>query len=198
MNPWNTVPESYQQRVYENSLPTVQRQIQQAENQTHAVDISVEVACVDNDILLDYLTSEVALEERGIGSTDPTIPIDLNARMTNCISGCQGSVGITKMTVTKAMRVMPSPPPAGEDGQQLNSRGLTREPVMSMGMRVRMATMLMLMRMRRKQHRKPIMDKRRMGRTEGIVGNVDGYECEHGDNADADEDEDPSPADDGS
>jgi len=37
--------------------------------------------------------------------------------------------------------------------------------------------------MRRKKHRKPIMDQRRMWRAEGIVVDVDGYEC---DDADAD------------
>jgi hypothetical protein len=36
---------------------------------------------------------------------------------------------------------------------------------MSMGMRARMATM----RMRRKKHRMPMMDQRRMWRTEAIV-----------------------------
>jgi len=75
MNTWNTLPESYQQRVYKNTLATVRRQIQQAENPTLAVVISVEGARVDNAILLDYLTSEVALEEPEIGSTDPNIPI---------------------------------------------------------------------------------------------------------------------------
>jgi hypothetical protein len=39
---------------------------------------------------------------------------------------------------------------------------------MSMGMRARMATMQM--RMKRKKHRKPMMDQRRIWRTEGIVG----------------------------
>ena len=39
---------------------------------------SVEAARVDNAILLDYLTSEVALGEPEIGSTDPNIPIDNN------------------------------------------------------------------------------------------------------------------------
>jgi len=38
----------------------------------------MEAACVDNAILLDNLTSEVALEVPEIGSTDPTIPIDNN------------------------------------------------------------------------------------------------------------------------
>jgi len=72
MNTWNTLPESYQQRVCNNTLATVKRQIQQAENPTPAVVISMEAACGDNPILLDYLTSEVALEEPGIGSTDHT------------------------------------------------------------------------------------------------------------------------------
>jgi hypothetical protein len=78
MNTWNTLRESYQQRVYNNTLATVKRQIQQTENPTPAVVISVEVARVDNAILLDYLPSEVALEEPEIGSTDPNIPIDNN------------------------------------------------------------------------------------------------------------------------
>jgi len=78
MNTWNTLPESYQQRVYNNTLATVKRQIQQAENPTPAVVISVEVARVHNAILFDYLASEVELEEPEIESTDPNIPIDNN------------------------------------------------------------------------------------------------------------------------
>jgi hypothetical protein len=39
------------------------------------------------------------------------------------------------MTVMKATFVMPSPPPAGDDGPQQNSRGLTWEPMISTGMR---------------------------------------------------------------
>ena len=62
MNTWSTLPESYQQRVYENPLAIVKRQIQQAENPTPAVVISLEAVRVDNAILFDYLTSEVALE----------------------------------------------------------------------------------------------------------------------------------------
>jgi hypothetical protein len=64
--------------VYNNTLATVKRQIQQAENPTPAVVISTEAAGVDNAILLDYLTSEVAIEEPEIGSTDPNIPMDNN------------------------------------------------------------------------------------------------------------------------
>jgi len=52
--------------------------------------------------------------------------------------------------------------------------------------------------MRRKKHRKPMMDQCRMRRTEGIVGDVDGYESKDGDDADADEEEYASHPDDGS
>jgi hypothetical protein len=45
------------------------------------------------------------------------------------------------MKVTKAMSMMPSALLAGNDNLQPNSKGLTWEPVMSMGMRARMATM---------------------------------------------------------
>jgi hypothetical protein len=78
MNTWNTLPESYQQRVYNNTLATVRRQIQQAENPTPAVVLSVDAARADIAILLDYLTSTVALKEPEIGSTDPNILIDNN------------------------------------------------------------------------------------------------------------------------
>jgi hypothetical protein len=40
--------------------------------------IGVEAVRVDNGILLDYLASEVAVEEPEIGSTDPNISIDNN------------------------------------------------------------------------------------------------------------------------
>jgi uncharacterized OB-fold protein len=72
MNTWNTLLESYQPRVYNNTLVTVKRQIQQVENPTPAAVIRTEAARIDNSILSDYLTSEVALEEPEIGSTDPT------------------------------------------------------------------------------------------------------------------------------
>jgi len=48
--------------VYKNTLATVNIRIQQAENPTAAVVISVEAVRVDNAILLDYFASEVALE----------------------------------------------------------------------------------------------------------------------------------------
>jgi hypothetical protein len=93
MNTWNTLPESYQQRVYNNTLATVKRQIQQAENPTPAMVISTEAASIDNDILLDYLTSEVALEEPEIGSTDPNIPIDNNCTDDELHFGMPGGSG---------------------------------------------------------------------------------------------------------
>jgi hypothetical protein len=70
MNTWNTLPESYQQRVYNNTLATVKHQIKQAENPMPSMVISVEAAHVDNATLLAYLTSEVALEEPEIRSTN--------------------------------------------------------------------------------------------------------------------------------
>jgi len=78
MNTWNIQPESYQQRVYKNTITTVKRQIQQAQNPTAAGVISTEAASVDNAILLDYWTSEVALQEPEIGSTDSNILIHNN------------------------------------------------------------------------------------------------------------------------
>jgi len=78
MNTLNTLPESYPQRVYKITLATVKRQIQQAEYPTPAVVISTEAASGGYAILLDYLTSEVALEEPVIGSTYPNITIDNN------------------------------------------------------------------------------------------------------------------------
>jgi len=62
MNTWNTLPESYQQRVYKTTLATVKHQIQQAENPMPAVVIWVEAAHVDDAILLDYLISVVVPE----------------------------------------------------------------------------------------------------------------------------------------
>jgi hypothetical protein len=43
-----------------------------------AVVISVEASHVDKDILLDYLTFEVVLQEPKIGSTNPNIPFGNN------------------------------------------------------------------------------------------------------------------------
>ena len=65
--------------MYKTTVATVKRQIHWAENPTPAKVISIEAVGVDNAILLDYLTSEVGLEEPEIESTDPNIPIDNNS-----------------------------------------------------------------------------------------------------------------------
>jgi len=70
--------------------------------------------------------------------------------------------------VSNVTSTMPSPPPGGNNRLRLNSSGLTWDPVMSSGIRARMETKRMLVR--RKKHRKPIMNQRRIWRTEGIVG----------------------------
>jgi hypothetical protein len=90
MNIWNTLLESYKQRVYNNTLATVKCQIQQAENPTPAEVISTDAACIENAILLHYLTSEVALEEPEIGSTGPNIPIDNNCMDDKLLFGMLG------------------------------------------------------------------------------------------------------------
>jgi hypothetical protein len=79
MNTWNTLPESYQQRVYRNSLATVKHQIQQVENPTPAMVIIMEVVHVENAILVDYLTPKVALAKPEMGRTDPNILIVNNS-----------------------------------------------------------------------------------------------------------------------
>jgi len=78
MNTSNTLLESYQQWVYKHTLARVKCQIQQAENPMPAVVISMVAAGVASAILLDNLTSEVALEQHNIGSTDRNIPIGNN------------------------------------------------------------------------------------------------------------------------
>jgi len=93
MNTWNTLPESYQQRVYNTTLATVKRHIQLAENPTPAMVISVEAARVDNAILLQYLTSKVAFEEPEIRSTDPNILIDNNCADDELHFGMPGGSG---------------------------------------------------------------------------------------------------------
>jgi hypothetical protein len=93
MNTWNTLPESYQQRVYNNTVVKEKRQIQQVENPTPAVVISTEAVRVDKALPLHYLTSEVALEEPEIRSTDPNILIDTICRDDALHFGMPGSCG---------------------------------------------------------------------------------------------------------
>jgi len=78
MNTCSTLPESYQQRMYEISLATIKHQIQQAENSQPALVNSMGEWHVGSDIILDYLTYEVVLEKPVIRSTDPEIPIPNN------------------------------------------------------------------------------------------------------------------------
>ena len=61
-----------------------------------------------------------------------------------------------------------------------------------------MAMMQMQMLMRSKKHRKPLMDQRRILRTDLGSSDVDGYECEDGNDPDADEEHEALPPDDGS
>jgi hypothetical protein len=62
INTWNTLPESYQQRIY-------------------------------NAIHLDYVSSEVPLEEPEIRNTDRIIPVDTNCTDEELHFGMPGSSG---------------------------------------------------------------------------------------------------------
>jgi hypothetical protein len=157
MNTWNTLPESYQQRVYNNTLATVKCQIHQAEDPTPAVVISMEAAHVDNAILLDHLASKMALDEPEIGITDLNIPIDKIAPMTNFISGCHGAAGITKMKGDES-----------DDCEAIPTASRRQRPLME-------------------------LEKFDLG-----TSDVDGYEGDDGNDADADEEEEASQAVDGS
>jgi len=157
MNTWNTLPESYQQTVYKNTLATVKCQIQQAENPTPAEVISMEAARVDNAILLDYLTSEVALEEPEIGRTDPNIPIDNNCMDDELYFGMPGGSG---------------------DYEDERDESDERDAIPTASRRRRPATEL---------------ERFDLGPSD-----LDGYEGDDGNDADADEEEEASLADDGS
>jgi hypothetical protein len=66
--------------VYSNTFVITNRQIEQAEKPTPAVVITMNAVHVNNTILHDYLTLNVALEWPDIGCTVPNIPIDNNFR----------------------------------------------------------------------------------------------------------------------
>ena len=157
MNTWNTLLQSYQQRVYKNTLVTVKRQIQQAENRSPAMVIRVDAASVDNAILLDYLTSEVAFEEPGIGSTDANIPIDNNCMDDELHFGLPGG---------------------SWDYQDGSDESDKRDAIPTASPRQQPATELVRFDLR--------------------TSDVDGYEGDDGDYADADEEEEASLADHGS
>jgi len=170
MNDWNTLPESYQQRVYKNTLATVKGKIQQAEKPTPAMVISVEAVCVDNAFLLHYLTYKVALQESEVGSTEANIPIDTNCTKDKLHSTMPGGSGDWEDDSDKATSAMPSPPRGTDDGARLDWGGLTWKPIMSMGSRAMMVTLRMEMRIRWGKHCEPMIDKPRMWRSDGIVG----------------------------
>jgi hypothetical protein len=186
MNSWNTLPESYQQMVYNNFLATVKRQIQQAENPMPAVLISVEAAHVDNAILLDYSASNLALEEPEIRSTDPNIPINTNCTDEELHFGMPGGSGDYEDEGDESYNQDAIPTTSRRRCPGTELERFDREPVTLTGMRARMGTMRMGMMMRRKYHRKSMMDQRTMWRTDLGPSDVDRYEGEDGDDADAD------------
>jgi hypothetical protein len=78
MDTCNILPESYQQRVYKNTLAIVEGKIHLVEHPTPAMVISVEAVRVDNAMHGDYRTSELAHEAADIGMTESTILRDIN------------------------------------------------------------------------------------------------------------------------
>jgi hypothetical protein len=80
--------------VYKNTLVIIKHQIPPVENPIPAVLITVKAAGVDNAILLDYLSSEVALEEPEIGRTDPNILIDNSCMDDKMHFGMPGGSGV--------------------------------------------------------------------------------------------------------
>jgi len=93
MNTWNTLLESNQYRVFKYTLATVKRHIQQVENPTPAMVISVDPVHVDNAILLDYVIFNVALQKPEIRHTAPNIPIDTHCtddELQFCMPGGSG------------------------------------------------------------------------------------------------------------
>jgi hypothetical protein len=101
MNTWNTLPERYQQRMYKHTLATVKHHIQQPENPTPVVVISMNAAPVDNTIHLEDFTSKGSQVERQIGSTDLNIQIKKIAPIRNCMSKCQEAAWGLQIMVTE-------------------------------------------------------------------------------------------------
>ena len=112
--------------------------------------ISVEAARVDNAILLDYLASEVALEEPEIGSTDPNIPIDNNCTDDELHFGMPGGSGDFE--------------DEGDESDAIPTASRRRRPATE-------------------------LERFDLG-----TSDVDGYEGEDGDDADADKEEEASQA----
>jgi hypothetical protein len=161
MNTWNTPFQGYQQKVYKNTLATVKRQIQKAENPIPAAAISKEAAVVDNAILRDNMSHEVPLTEPEFGSTHLTIPMYDNCTDGELHSGMPGGSTDYEYPGDELddRDVNPSPP-AGTNGPRPDSRGLSWVQLMLMSMKSSMV--MMRMQTRRKQHPMPMMDQHRM------------------------------------
>jgi len=117
----------------------------------------VEAARVDNAILLDYLTSEVSIEEAEIGSTDPESPIDNQCMDDELHFGISGGSGDYEYERD-----------VSEERKAITTASRRRQPTTD------------------------------LQRFDLGTSDVDGYEGNDGDDADADEEEEASLADDGS
>jgi len=106
------------------------------------------------------------------------------------------------MKVMKATSTMPSPVPAGDDHPRLNWRGFTWEPVMSTGMKARIATFADVDEEAEatQANHGSMQNVKDPGHSRFDLGtrDVEGYKGEDDNNADADEEEAASHADDGS
>jgi hypothetical protein len=94
-----------------------------------AVVISVPAVHIDNAILLDYLTSEVALGNQRLDALTETSGWTTVALMTNSNLRCHRAEGITTMTVSSGQgQCYPNHQPAtmGCDGTQEVSPGNRR------------------------------------------------------------------------
>ena len=178
--------------MYNNTFATIKSQLLQVENPTPAVVISVDAAPVDNALHLDYLTSEVALEEPEIGSTDPNNTIDNNCMNDELHFGMPGGRGITKMKVMKAKCAMPTPPPAGDDGPWLNERfELGTSHVNGCEGEDGDDSYADEEEAESQAHDGSTQNEEAWWQSRFDLGtsNLDGYECEDGDDADADEED---------
>jgi hypothetical protein len=160
MNPWNTLPESYQHRVYNNTLATVKRLNRQAENPTPTMVIRMHAAHADYAILLDYWTTEAAVEEAEIGSTDQNIPIVKHCTDDQLHFAMPRGSREYEDEGDKSNEhdAIPNASRAGHHITELDWCNLGTSDVK--GMRARMVTMSMWMR--RTNHCKSMMDQRRM------------------------------------
>jgi hypothetical protein len=115
--------------VYKHTLVKVKRQTQQAENPTPTVFITLEAARDGTNILLEYVTSEVAIDEPETRITDPNIVIDNNCTDDELHFAIPGNSKHMKLTATGVTRATPSKLPAGDHSPRLNSSSLTSKSV---------------------------------------------------------------------